>query len=211
MKISSFLMLSMLLCMAGFAQVPDIKWVKVEQGGKSFLMSATEITFTQFDAYCQATGGNLPGDNGWGRGNRPVINVSWDDAAGFCRWLSNKTGSEVRLPTESEWVYAATGGCKSRGYTYSGSNNGDEVSWSEGNSGHMTHPVGTKKPNELGLYDMSGNVWEWCTESINSNEPDQPVRGDSNGNPPSNPRSMSIKLDRNSRHNNIGFRIVKII
>ena len=88
----------------------------------------------------------------------PVENVSWEDAAEYARRVGG------RLPTEAEWEYAARGGNKSRGYQYSGSNNLDEVGWYENNSGGETHPVGQKKPNELGLYDMTGNVGEWCSD-----------------------------------------------
>ena len=96
--------------------------------------------------------------------NLPVEQVSWDDCQEFISKLNKMTGKKFRLPTEAEWEYAARGGNKSRGYQYSGSNNLSDVAWYEDNSGKKTHAVGSKQSNELGIYDMSGNVSEWCQD-----------------------------------------------
>ena len=96
--------------------------------------------------------------------NLPVETVSWYDCQEFISKLNRITGKMFRLPTEAEWEYAARGGNKSRGYQYSGSNNLSDVAWYGNNSGDETHAVGTKQPNELGIYDMSGNVDEWCQD-----------------------------------------------
>lgn len=95
---------------------------------------------------------------------RPVEQVSWNDCQEFITKLNQLTGKNFRLPSEAEWEYAARGGNKSRGYKYSGSNSIGDVAWYADNSSSSTHPVGTKSPNELGLYDMTGNVWEWCSD-----------------------------------------------
>jgi hypothetical protein len=95
----------------------------------------------------------------------PVENVSWNDIQEFIKKLNGQTGKSYRLPTEAEWEYAARGGKKGKGYKYSGSNNIDEIAWYfYNNSDDKTQPVGTKQPNELGIHDMSGNVWEWVND-----------------------------------------------
>ena len=120
---------------------------------------------------------------------RPVEQVSWDDCQVFIRKLNSLTGKNFKLPTEAQWEYAARGGKKSRDYKYSGSNTIGDVAWHDGNSGNKTHDVGTKIPNELGLYDMSGNVWEWCSDWYGS-------YGSSSQTDPSGPSSGSTRAGR---------------
>jgi len=136
---------------------------------KDFNISRTEVTFRQFDAFCNATNRDMPDDSEWGRGDRPVINIRYDDAIAYCSWLSNLLGKTVRLPSVDEWEYASRGGIKGGdNKLYSGSNRLQEVSWCKYNSKDQTHPVGLKLANELGLYDMSGNVYEFCEGVIDS-------------------------------------------
>ncbi|MBX3239213.1 MAG: formylglycine-generating enzyme family protein [Chitinophagaceae bacterium] len=97
-------------------------------------------------------------------GECPIDNISWRDAQEFIRRLNLITGKHYTLPTEAEWEFAAKGGKDGKGYRFSGSDNIDEVGWHAGNSERHPHPVGEKEPNELGLYDMTGNMWEWCQD-----------------------------------------------
>ena len=124
-----------------------------------YYIGQTEVTQELWEAVMGSNPSYFTGDN-----RRPVEKVSWDDCQEFIEKLNRLTGKNFRLPTEAEWEYAARGGNKSKGYKYSGSNDADAVAWYYDNSGGKTHPVATKQANELGLYDMSGNLWEWCQD-----------------------------------------------
>jgi sulfatase modifying factor 1 len=95
---------------------------------------------------------------------KPVANISWYDAVAYCGWLSKETGKNFRLPTEAEWEFAAKGGVNSKGFKFVGGNNLDEVAWFVGNSENRSHSIGQKMPNELDIYDMAGNIREWCSD-----------------------------------------------
>lgn len=133
----------------------------------AFAIGKYEVTFAEYDTFALATGRELPQDEGWGRENRPVINVSWDDAVAYAEWLSVQTGKAYRLPTEAEWEYAARGGAATAYWWGAeiGSNNANCDGCGSQWDNKQTAPAGSFKANPYGLYDTAGNVWEWtCSE-----------------------------------------------
>jgi formylglycine-generating enzyme required for sulfatase activity len=213
----------------------------------AFYMGVHEVTNAQFAAFLNAEGNQEEGGTEWyeigssyakiketsdgvfeveeGFERHPVVEVSWYGARAYAAWLSEQTGQSYRLPTEAEWEYAARGGeagAKDE-FLYSGSNTIDEVAWYSGNSGSRRHEVGQKQPNQLGLYDMSGNVWEWVQDWYG----DYPSEAQVN---PEGPNSGSYRVQRGgcwfnypgncraadrgyngptSRGNNLGFRLAR--
>ena len=181
-----------------------------------FYIGKYEVTQGQWKAVMGTNPSNWKGDD------LPVESVSWNDAVSFCEKLSQMTGKTYRLPTEAEWEYAARGGQQADGTKYAGSNNIGDVAWYTNNSSSKTHPVGTKQPNALGLYDMSGNVREWCSDWYGSYSSSSAVN-------PQGPSSGSYRVYRgggwgnhaqscrvsirnyntpDDRNINLGFRVV---
>ncbi len=145
----------------------------------AFEISQYEVTFAEYDHFAKVTNRTLPDDRGWGRENRPVINVSFDDAQAYAQWLSQQTGKKYRLPTEAEWEYVARAGTQTA-YWWGddiGKNNavcdGCGSAWDN----RQTAPVGSFKPNLFGLFDTAGNVWEWTQDCWHSNYDNAPKDG----------------------------------
>ena len=144
---------------------------------RPFAVSETEITFAQWDACVNAGGCQKIGDNTWGRGDRPAILMSWQEAKEYAAWLSKLTDKQYRLLTEAEWEYAARAG--NQGKWSFGDQEGElgKYAWFGMNSETKTQPVRKKKPNAFGLYDMHGNVWEWTEDCWNSTYAAAPTDG----------------------------------
>lgn len=173
-----------------------------------FNIAKTETTIAQWRNFCLSTGTSMP-EASWFQQDEqhPVVNVSWDHAIAYCKWLSQLTGKNYRLPTEAEWEFAARGGTKTKGFPYSGGKNADSVAWlahkTEG-----TMPVAQKAPNELGLYDMTGNVWEWCSDWYDTSKRFYTTRGGAWDIGLRNNRiAYRNPLAPTSRNHNKGFRV----
>jgi len=196
---------------------------------ESFWMSKTEITFEQFDAYVEATNADRPSDMRWGRGNQPVINVSWDEAKGFTEWLtdSNSEGLRCRLPSEAEWEYAARAGTTTNYFWGDkvGENNANCVDCGSEWDEKVAAPVASFPANQWGLHDMHGNVREWVQDRWHENYINAPENGEAwirNGYPSlrihrggssfdNSHRSTSSNRTREASHfrlASLGFRVV---
>ena len=145
-------------------------------------MGRYEVTFADYDRFVLATGRESPDDEGWGRGRRPVINVSWEDAKAYAVWLSAQTGKTYRLPSESEWEYAARSGTRTR-YSWGDSIGCGQARYGRREDGECSNsydgtvPVGSFAPNAFGLFDMHGNVWEWVEDCWHDNYNGAPTDG----------------------------------
>lgn len=195
---------------------------------KPFAVARTEVTFAEWDACIAAGACPKASDQGWGRGDRPAVNVSWDNAQAYVAWLSRMTGKSYRLLSEAEWEYAARAG-SDKAYTFGDDPSSlSEHAWYTENSGSKTHPVGTKKANAFGLHDMHGNVWEWTADCWHTDYMGAPtdgsawieactddnrvIRGGSWGSSPQVLRSASRDwLHPDLRSGNIGFRVARTL
>lgn len=146
---------------------------------RRFAIGRYEVTFDEYDAFARATGRRLPDDKGWGRGKRPVIDVSWDDAAAYALWLSEQTGTYYRLPSEAEWEYAAGGGSGALYWWGIGPERGRANCFDCGSEwdARSTAPVGRFDPNPYGLYDTAGNAAEWVQDCYHANYAGAPADG----------------------------------
>jgi formylglycine-generating enzyme required for sulfatase activity len=142
---------------------------------KPFALSNCQLKFDEYDYYAEVTDRFSKEDEGWGRGTRPVINVSWEDAVEYAKWLSMQTGKRYRLPTEAEWEYAARSGGEDK--IWAGISDEKQLVDYAVFGIKQTRPVASKKPNGFGLFDMSGNVWEWIEDCWHENYTGAPTDG----------------------------------
>jgi len=150
--------------MMGSDEYDDEKPIHKVTINYDFEISKYQVTFDEYDLFCEDTKKELIDDDRWGRGRRPVINVNWHDAVAYCEWLSQKSGQIYRLPTEAEWEYVCRAGTTTKWSFGDDEKELEKYGWYDKNSGGKSHPVGELKPNLWGLYDMHGNVWEWCED-----------------------------------------------
>jgi len=189
-----------------------LKMIKVPKGslGYQFEIGKYLITFEEYDVFCDDINRDKPNDEGWGRGRRPIINVSWYDAVAFCMWLSKKSNQKYRLPTETEWEYACRAGTTTKWSFGDEEKDLDKYAWYDKNSNGKIYEVGTKLSNPWGLYDMHGNVWEWCEDWYNKNKNTKVIRGGSWGSDSVDTQSTRRLWDNvTSKDYKGGFRILR--
>ncbi len=144
-----------------------------------FYVGRYPVTFDEYDKFCDDIGKKRPSDKGWGRGRQPVINISWSDADEFAKWLSQKSGKEYSLLSEAEWEYVAKAGSETKWSFGDSADDLEQYSWYSDNSGGRANSVGEKLPNSFGVYDVHGNVWEWCEDDWTEDYSNTPVDGSS--------------------------------
>jgi len=188
------------------------QFIKLLEEIYPYEMNPYQTTFEEYDEYCKSTGVEKPKDEGWGRGKRPVINVSWEDATAYAKWLSEKEGVEYRLPTSDEWYLACNVGAKTKWHFGDDENLLKDYAWYNENSDGKTHSVGALKPNALGLYDMHGNVWEWCEDWYDKEKKYKAFCGGSWYNNSFNTRSAyRLRSYPTIRFNSVGFRLLRTL
>jgi len=177
-----------------------------------FKMGIYQVTFAEYDRYCQILNLEKPEDREWGRGKRPVIDVSWEDATRYANWLSEELGVEYKLPKEEDWYLACNNGKESEWHFGDDEKELKEYAWYDANSNGKTHPVGEKKPNDFGLYDMHGNVWEWCEDWYDKEEDEKVLRGGSWHDYANHTRSAIRDWNNpTNRNSNSGFRLLRTL
>jgi formylglycine-generating enzyme required for sulfatase activity len=187
-----------------------------------------EVSFAEYDRFAQATGRSLPHDEGWGRNDRPVINVTWRDAEAYARWLSEQTGHVYRLPSEAEWEFAARGDTTSAFWWDGVTSNNPANCFDCGSrwDGTITAPVGSFQANKFGLHDTSGNAEEWTADCFHPNYQNAPsdgsawqspgctrrvARGGSYTSPLDSVRSAKRgQYEQDTRLDTLGFRVVRV-
>jgi len=186
----------------------DVRFKNIKD---KFEIDMFQLTFAEYDKYCDIVGDvEKPKDEGWGRGRRPVINVSWSDAIKYIEWLNTFMESKYALPAKAEWDLACYNEKDTKWHFGDNEKLLKEYAWYYENSDSKTHPVGEKKPNDFGLYDMYGNVWEWCKDDANINF--KVIKGGGKGAIADMTSNDSVgSREKSEKRDNIGFRLLRTL